>query len=521
MSKQSAIFPNPVPVSSAQVRTNQIIETIDGIELIADLYVPWGTPPFPAIMEISPYGAQHLAPIAEIYATRGFLFLAVDTRGRYRSSGNWEPNAYDQSDGHAVIRWLAEHELCNSRIGSRGHSYSGYNQLLTAIDAPPQLKAMVVAVAPGDPFDNVPFQGGAYHIGDLLWLMSVTGRVNLDNTIEDFGIKRFGSSYLYANPFEEDDEGKDIVDEEQGQPLDLWQPAVAGRPFRDVDLRLGLRQDIFRQWLAHWQYDDYWQQRSVGKRIDCTAVPTLFISGWWDDNGRGATAFYRSMRSQAADGAREQQRLVMGAWNHSLQAPDCTQLPAHEAALIKRASLRDELNDEFAWFDQHLLDIDPGPSMRSRVNLFVTGLYRWLETDDWPPQQSQVLDYYLLADEADNVGRIQTQVPDVDHATATYRFDPLDPTPFAPESVPPERIPFDNAALARADLLAFNLPPMVDNLWLIGELRVVLFASADVKDFDLCAKLLDVYPDGRAIYLSDGIVRARFRNGWHCPTPVE
>ena len=184
---------SPVPPASRDVHTNVVIAADDGVELIGDLYVPPGEPPFPAVVEITPYNARHLATLGDIYAARGFVFLAVDVRGRYRSAGAWEPLLHDRRDGHAVINWLAAHPLCNGRVGSRGHSYSGYNQLLAAIDAPRSLQAMVVGVAPGDVFDNVPFQGGAYDLSDLMWLMGMTGRVCSDEAdAEDLSDARLG-----------------------------------------------------------------------------------------------------------------------------------------------------------------------------------------------------------------------------------------------------------------------------------------------------------------------------------------
>jgi len=86
MIKQNGIYPSPIPPSSEQVWTNQVILTSDGIELVGDLYMPFGKPPFPAVVEITPYGSRRLSKLGEIYAARGYLFLAVDARGRYRSS---------------------------------------------------------------------------------------------------------------------------------------------------------------------------------------------------------------------------------------------------------------------------------------------------------------------------------------------------------------------------------------------------------------------------------------------------
>jgi len=573
MTKSIGNYLSPVSPSSDRVRTNQVIITPDGIELASDLYIPWGDPPFPAVIEITPYGSQSLSRLGDIYATRGFLFLAVDSRGRYRSSGVWSPLTHDQADGHAVIRWMAHHELCNGRVGTRGHSYSGYNQLLAAIDAPSELQAMVVGVAPGDPFENVPFQGGAYDLNDLFWLLSMTDRICTDAVDEEFDAgearlngenQRGDASSSIVNlqngtlqhsreENREENQGdkerredkeslKDKKNQEDAECDLLFDQALLARPFRDIDLRFGIRQETFREWINHWQFDDFWEARSVGRRLNRTAVPTLHISGWWDGNGRGSTAFYKGMRERAATApAREAQRLLLGAWNHDLNAPDCNDLPEEDAMMIYRAACRNSLNDELAWFDKHLMDINPGPSTKSRVTLYLTGIYRWMDFEDWPPPNTQPVDYYLAGvgegiEEGDETGAgkrgkagkkfgsLRLAISSEGPEESTYLFNPEDPTPFASPDVDGEKIPFDNAALEklaveeeRSDILIFDTSVMEEPLALIGELSLILYSYADAPDFDLCAKLLDVYPDGRAIYLTDGLIRARFRKGWDKP----
>ena len=251
-----------VPESSDHVLTNQIVRAEDGTELVGDLYIPAGKPPFPAILQITPYNARSLAGLGRIYARRGFLFLALDCRGRYRSAGDWEPFAHDQKDGHAAIEWFAQNPLCNGRVGMRGHSYSGYNLLLAAIDAPEALQAIVSTMAPGDPFVNAPFVGGAYNVGNLIRLLEITGRVSRDaRPDEDFGIRRFGANSMTVNLYEADGNSRPEDDTDDEWPA-LFASRMA-RPFEEIDRRLGVFQPQFREWIQHWRLDDFWRARSV------------------------------------------------------------------------------------------------------------------------------------------------------------------------------------------------------------------------------------------------------------------
>lgn len=536
----------PVADSTEQLFSNQLITVSYGIELVGDLYVPAGKAPFPAIVQITPYGTQSLAKIAEIYATRGYLFLAVDSCGRYRSAGRWQPMVNDQSDARDVINWLASHELCNGRVGTRGHCYCGYNQLLAAIDAPSALLAMVVCNADGDPMKNSPFNGGAFAIDKFFWLLNMTGRIN-DETFEAeyFGIKRFVADTVEftENPYLEtkDDDEDDTVTRAQKQKAEAQQVAIdkalLSRPLINIDLHFGVRLEQFREWLQHWQLDDYWKSRSAYARINQTAVPTLHMTGWWHNDLSATVEYYRAMRTQASSAVREKQRLFIGPWNHQMQAPDCSALPEDDATQIQRGAWHDELNDEFSWFDQYLMDITPGPSTAARVCVFLTGVYRWLEFDDWPVLDVQSDNYFLAAANndtdteksgrllpsqgasegvpEDDPGSVQMTADKTAAVESSYRFDPQQPTPFCELPVPVQLAPFDNSRLqqTRDDMLLFDMSPQQEPLALLGQVSLVLFAYADVPDFDLCAKILDVHPDGRAIYLGDGIIRARFREG--------
>ncbi|MDP6349409.1 MAG: CocE/NonD family hydrolase [Chloroflexota bacterium] len=73
----------------------------------------------------------------------------------------------------------------------------------------------------------------------------------------------------------------------------------------------------------------------------------------------------------------------------------------------------------------------------------------------------------------------------------------------------------------RPDVLCYTSPPLDADMEVTGPIKVTLFASSSAPDTDFTAKLVDVYPFGRAVNIVDGIVRARYREGPTDPSPIE
>ena len=75
-------------------------------------------------------------------------------------------------------------------------------------------------------------------------------------------------------------------------------------------------------------------------------------------------------------------------------------------------------------------------------------------------------------------------------------------------------------AEARDDVLCFTSEVLTEPLEVTGHVSLTLFASSSAPDTDFTGKLVDVFPDGRAIFLTDGILRARYRNSLAEPEPL-
>jgi putative CocE/NonD family hydrolase len=91
----------------------------------------------------------------------------------------------------------------------------------------------------------------------------------------------------------------------------------------------------------------------------------------------------------------------------------------------------------------------------------------------------------------------------------------MDPT-FAQLGGPDDYRPVER----RDDVLVFTAKPFSKDVTVCGPVRVQLFASTSARDTDFTGKVLDVWPNGFAQRLSDGIVRARYRNGGDKPSLI-
>jgi uncharacterized protein len=70
-------------------------------------------------------------------------------------------------------------------------------------------------------------------------------------------------------------------------------------------------------------------------------------------------------------------------------------------------------------------------------------------------------------------------------------------------------------------VLVYTSDYLREDLEVTGPLKLTLYASSDAPDTDFIAKFVDVYPDGRAINLAEGIVRARYRESLSRPKLLE
>jgi putative CocE/NonD family hydrolase len=459
----------------------------DGITLSADVYRPSDTDSgarHPAILMRTPYVKADARTIetGRYHAERGYVYVAMDVRGRGDSDGAFEPYVNDGIDGYDAIEWCAAQPWCDGNVGTIGGSYPGRIQWLAALHRPPHLRAMIVLVTPSDPFVETPTGlPGPQH---LCWLHYTSGRAN--------------------------------------QPMEAvdWGAIYDHLPLLTMDERVGRRVPRWREDIAHAQLDDYWRRICYQDQFDKVAVPVLHISGWYDDEQIGTPLNFVGMTERGGSAeARANQRLLMGPWGHRVNTERrMGELDFGPDALI------DLRGEKLRWFDRQLKgasDVNQTP-----VRIFVMVENAWRDEREWPLARTHWTPYYLRSAGRANSrfgdGSLSAAAP-VDEPPDSYRYDPARPVPFITEPTSSQiGGPDDYAAIQRRDdVLVYVTEPLADDTEVTGPIRVDLYAASSAPDTDFMAMLLDIHPSGFAQRLCDGMVRARFREGMDRPSPIE
>lgn len=491
----AVIFASARPPTNDVVVDSHVPVTMrDGVTLYADVYRPVGPGPFPVIVGRTPYSIERYAtPAFEVpdsyvaplfFARRGYVFVYQDIRGREESEGRWEPFRNDVADGYDTIEWAARQPWSNGKVAMYGVSYEGMVQWLAAMSAPPHLVTIVPMVAATSLYNDWITSNGAWRLSfNLLW-----GGIFMEwRTVQNTG--------LYLGP--DAPPSLRFADIEQHLPL-INLPALAGR-----------HGPSFREWLAHPDFDNFWKAVDAEDAFGGITVPVLNFGGWFDIFRQGTLHGFQGLRNRGETAvARRGTQLIMGPWGH---------WPSRKVGKLDfgPSAFVDEKTVALEWFDYWLKGIDNGVGKRPPVRVFVMGANEWREEDGFPPSRARTCRLYFHslghANSAQGDGRL-VAAREADDSPDHYTYNPDTPTPAAGGADDVHVIE------ARQDTLVYTSDPLTGDLEIIGPLRVLLHAASDAPDTDFVARLVDVYPDGRALAIADGILRARYREGTSRPS---
>jgi uncharacterized protein len=493
----------------------------DGVRLNTFVYLPLtGGPRFPVILQRTPYGITSAGsdstdctdctrgwlPAADApmrgsilrgyknIVAHGYAAVYQDTRGRYASEGEDRVYADDAADGYDTLAWIASEPWCNQMIGMSGSSAGATTTFAAASQRHPSLRAFFAQVGGSSIYDDVVYEGNAIEM-ERLWLWVAKNIPGLSSSHRAAAMRKRGISAAAMDQ---------AASAANARYTRLDAAARASTPFvGDEDwMRLPLAQyPDFSTWqpfldeiLAHPAPDAFRAQHNFRRGIE---IPGFHATTWYDIFQTSVIAGFNDIQSRVGN-----QMLWIGPNNHYY---------IYESHFWPR-------DPYFEWFD-HWLKGAPTGIMREPAVFYSPRAWvedranyaanDWRHAERWPPPGAAPRRLYLCGD-----GSLSAAVPG--RAARGYTYDPRRPIPTlggrnmlidaGPRDQRPAQALPDYGLIYRGEVLR-------DDITIAGEVRVTLYVQSDCPDTDFVAKLIEVEPDGRAMLLMDGVVRAMYRDG--------
>lgn len=506
--------------------TDVPMQTRDGVTLYADIVRPDAPGRFPVLLSRTPYGkAGSTDPNGPntFFARYGYVSVTQDCRGRWASEGDYDTIFQEAPDGYDAVEWAARLPWSNGRVGTTGQSYLGLTQYLIACNdpMPPSLQAMAPVSASSDHHQSwIYHTGGASLWGWLVPYAIFKGRNTLRRAGRDDLVERV-ASYI---------DGAHAMMRKTRFGLNFTVPLTgewfSHLPISDWSDLLAETAPYFAEHIAHADDGEYWYRANVNRHAASVTVPMLHVTSWYDIFAEGGPTAYQSVKARSEHpAARNGQRLIVGPWGHLLPYSVASTKGAGDIDFGDEALI--DLNQTLLrWFDHWLKDIDNGIMDEPPVSVFTLGENRWQSLPDWPPPAMRPVRWYLHSEgHAASVHGDGTlsMVPPGEELADGFVYDPADPVPTLGGNnlIIDMGVQDQRPVEERADVLVFTSEPLTQPLEITGPVTVTLWAASDVVDTDFTAKLVDVRPDGYAMNLLDGMIRARYRDSASDPKMME
>ncbi len=506
-----------------KVEREVMIPMRDGVRLATDIYRPTRNEApvpekLPVLLQRTPYNKEggRLPEQARAFAAAGYVVAVQDCRGRYKSEGVFTKYTGEGQDGFDTVEWLARLPYVDGQVGMWGTSYSAHVQANAAKLKPPHLKTVVINMGGlYNGWDHKIRNPGAFELQQLTWAFGQLAAESPDPLVQQILKAENVRDWLSAMPFRKG-----------------LNPLSIAPNFEDYILEM----------MTHSDYDEYWKQLDTNwaEYYEQTAdIPMIHISGWYDSYCGGTFKNYAGL-SQIK---KSPISLMIGPWIHGGNARSV----AGDVEFGPEAAIADfSQGFHLRWFDHFLKKTANVVENEPRIRVFVMGtgdghkdangrLYHggyWKTATEWPLPGTRFTDYYLHAG-----GKLSTLKPAQEGARSSYTFDPHDPVPTIGGAFSSTSPTFESGAYdqrerkdfygsrppylplkARRDVLVFQTDPLDADVEVVGPVSVRIYASSTAVDTDFTAKLIDVYPpskdfpSGFEMNLTDGIIRARYRN---------
>lgn len=450
----------------------------DGVKLVSDVFHPQRLRRAPTILVRIPYSKTfsnglRSKMVGRMWAERGYTVVIQSTRGRAPSTGDYYPLRTERQDGIETLAWIARQSWFNGHIGLWGGSTFGYTQWAIADRVNPGPSSLMIYLS-STSFYRMFYPGGAFALESALnWAVRSRG-------------PRDGADWPSSHEL---------------------QPAYNGWPLIEADKRaVGTSIDFFRDWVTHSDDDSYWKQIDGDNRAANVRAPALLLAGWYDPFLPGQVDDFETIRREAPPEIASRTRLVIGPWAHAMtvRLPNASDLGSFRLAT---------LSPSVSWFDETLAG---AKSDEAPVRIFVMGVNQWRDENEWPLARAQNRNLYLSSDGAANTqngtGTLSFSAPNASDGADHFEYDPRNPVPTAGGAMIGNEAGIfrQDQIEMRRDVLVYTGPPLGEDTEITGPIKLILYVSTTAKNTDFTGKLVDMFPDGSAYNVSDGILRQSY-----------
>ena len=489
----------------------------DGTRLNTFVFLPEsGGPRFPVILHRTPYGITASEARDKTDCTKAWLpnpaeplrgsilrgwrnivahgYAAVyqDTRGRHGSEGEDRVYADDAADGYDTLEWIAGQPWSNHMVGMSGSSAGATTTFAAASTRHPTLRAFFAQAGASSIYDDVVYEGQSIEM-ERLWLWVARNIPGLSQSHREALIRRFGIAaveldaaaasaterYLRLDAARYTDPPFVASADWMRLPLTHYPDFATWQPFLD-------------EIIAHPTPDAFRAQHNFRRTIE---IPGFHVTTWFDIFQTSVLAAFNDIHARVGN-----QLLWIGPNEHYF---------VYQSNFWPR-------DPYFEWFDYWLKGVPTGIMDRPAVLFsprawvadregYVAG--DWQYSDRWPPSGVRSRRLYLRGD-----GTIAAERPG--GPARSYNYDPRRPIPtlggrnMLIDAGPRDQRPIQ--ALPNYGLI-YRGEVLPENLTIAGNVRATLHVQSTCPDTDFVAKLIDLEPDGRALLLMDGVMRAMYR----------
>lgn len=443
----------PVATRKVIVEEDIKVPAKDGITLLTDHYIPKNFVNAPVILVRTPYGRKNVFGLlyGRLVAERGYQVLVQSCRGTFGSGGEFFPYKFEKADGLATVEWMKKQKWYTGSYSTLGGSYMGFTQytIATEEEEDSDLKAITPAITASE-FHSMAYPNGSFSFQSRLdWVISIATQEKMSRFQRNKNNSQLKEVYNHL-PLEE------IPEKFFGKTIPYW------NLFLDED-----------------KNHEFWETTGEHKKIDQLAIPICMATGWYDIFLPWQLIDYQNLCSTA-----DQPYLTIGPWSHSQ---------------IK--GLGNSIRESITWFNAFLKH-DKGGLPKKPVRLFIMGLNKWQEFDEYPPKNASTQAWYLQKGHSLSLDEPEDSEPE------EYTYDPADPTPNVGGTLLFDKAgPQNNKKLeSRSDVLTFTSDFFKTPYQIIGPVKAILYVKSSLETADFFVRLCDVDKKGTSKNICDGII---------------